>query len=103
MDLDKRIDEFLNEGANKDEFFAWAREKNGQTLEATIVQGGMVIAHERGKFQIARSPIPDWRVNGKSGMITFPFASFKANPVKIMGKDGWRLDASSIALTYEIY
>jgi hypothetical protein len=102
MDLN-RIDEYINEGANKDEFYAWARERQGQTLTATIVQGGLVLAVCKGKFQMARSPIPDWRVNGKSADITFPFASFKANPVKIMGKEGWRLDASSIALTYELY
>jgi len=103
MDLDKKIDKFLNEGANKDEFYAWAREKDGDTLTATIVEGGMVLAICKGKFQMARSSIPDWRVNGKSADISFPYAAFKANPVKIMGKDGWRLDVMRGNLTYEIY
>src|SRR5210317_1711208 len=102
MDLEK-IDNVINEGANKDEFYAWAREKVGDTLTATIVEGGMVLATCKGKFQMARSPLPDWRINGKSGDIAFIYAAFKANPVKIMGKEGWRLDVQRGNLTYEIY
>ena len=61
-----KIEKYLGEArdANKDAFYTWAREKDGETLTAVIAAGGMVLAACTGKFQIARGSIPDWRVNG---------------------------------------
>lgn len=97
-------DKYLGEASSamKSEFYAWLRERDKKEMTCTIVEGGMVLAVCKGKIQVKGGSIPEFSVHGKSSNINFIYATFKASPVKIMGKDGWHLSVKG-NLTYEVY
>lgn len=96
-----KIQKYLGENYDKDEFWNWLKEK--KTVSCTIVEGGMLLAVCVGKVQIKGGAIKEFKIMGNKSEINFPYAAFMPSPVKIMGKDGWHLTVMRGALTYEVY